>query len=213
LPTPCGVFAANDRIAGCIVAAALKAGLAVPQDIAVVGVDNDIGQCETLPVSVSSVSLDREGIGHAAAGLLSAMMEGGCHSAGSIDIVGAMHVVRRASTRRFVDRRVAAAVEHIRKHACDGVTVPDVVGVMGCSRSLAYLRFAEEVGHSILEEIQTVRIAHAEELLRKGTLSVDAVGDFSGYSSTSEFRRAFKHRTGLSPMAYAREHRNSCSKK
>ena len=75
------------------------------------------------------------------------------------------------------------------------------------------LRFAEEVGHSILEEIQTVRIAHAEELLRKGTLSVDAVGDFSGYSSTSEFRRAFKHRTGLSPMAYARAHRNSCSKK
>ena len=91
--------------------------------------------------------------------------------------------------------------------------MPDVVGVMGCSRSLAYLRFAEEVGHSILEEIQTVRIAHAEELLRKGTLSVDAVGDFSGYSSTSEFRRAFKHRTGLSPMAYARAHRNSCSKK
>ena len=213
LPLPCGVFAANDRVAGCVVVAALKAGLAVPQDIAVVGVDNDVRQCETLPVSLSSVTLDREGIGQTAARLLAAMMEGGRRSAASVDAVGAMAVMRRASTRRFVDRRVAAAVEHIRKHACDGVTVPDVVGVMGCSRSLAYLRFAEEVGHSILEEIQTVRIAHAEELLRKGTLSVDAVGDFSGYSSTSEFRRAFKHRTGLSPMAYAREHRNSCSKK
>lgn len=213
LPLPCGVFAANDRVAGCVVVAALKAGLAVPQDIAVVGVDNDVRQCETLPVSLSSVTLDREGIGQTAARLLAAMMEGGRRSAASVDAVGAMAVMRRASTRRFVDRRVAAAVEHIRKHACDGVTVPDVVGMMGCSRSLAYLRFAEEVGHSILEEIQAVRIAHAEELLRKGNLSVDAVGDFSGYGSTSEFRRAFKHRTGLSPMAYAREHRNSCSKK
>lgn len=209
LPAPCGVFTANDRIAGCVVAAALKAGLGVPQDIAVVGVDNDTGQCETLPVSVSSISLDRESVGHAAARLLATMMEGGRRSATSVNVVGAMAVMRRASTRRFVDRRVAAAVEHIRKHACDGVTVSDVVGVMGCSRSLAYLRFAEEVGHSILEEIQSVRVAHAGELLRKGTLSVDAVGDFSGYSSTSEFRRAFKRRTGLSPKAYSRGHRNS----
>ena len=209
LPAPCGVFAANDRIAGCVVAAALKAGLGVPQDIAIVGVDNDITQCETLPVSVSSIALDREGVGRVAARLLATMMEGGRPSAHSIEVVGAIEVIRRASTRRFVDKRVAAAVEYIRKHACDGITVPDVVGVMGCSRSLAYLRFAEEVGHSILEEIQAVRVAHAEELLRKGTLSVGAVADFSGYSSTSEFRRAFKCRTGLSPKAYSCKHRNS----
>ena len=211
LPIPCGVFAANDRVAGCVVSAALKAGLAVPQDIAIVGVDNDIAQCEALPVSVSSVSLNREGIGQTAAGLLAAMMEGDCRSAESIDVVGAMSVMRRASTRRFVDRRVAAAVEHIRKHACDGVTVSDVVGVMGCSRSLAYLRFTEEVGHSILEEIQAVRVAHAEELLRKGDLSVEAVGDFCGYSSSSEFRRVFKRRTGLSPKAYSRANRADLS--
>ena len=209
LPAPCGVFAANDRIAGCVVAAALKAGLGVPQDIAIVGVDNDITQCETLPVSVSSIALDREGVGRAAARLLATMMEGRRPSAHSVDVVGATDVIRRASTRRFVDKRVAAAVEHIRTHACEGVTVPDVVRVMGCSRSLAYLRFAEEVGHSILEEIQAVRVAHAGELLRKGTLSVDAVGDFSGYSSTSEFRRAFHRRTGLSPKAYSRKHSKS----
>ena len=211
LPIPCGVFAANDRVAGCVVAAALKAGLAVPQDIAIVGVDNDIAQCETLPVSVSSVSLDREGVGHIAAELLSAMIEGDCRSAESIDVAGAMTVMRRASTRRFVDGCVAAAVEHIRKHACDGITVSDVVGVMGCSRSLAYLRFAEEVGHSILEEIQAVRIVHAEELLRKGNLSVEAVGDFCGYSSTSEFRRIFKRRIGLSPKAYSLANRADLS--
>ena len=123
----------------------------------------------------------------------------------------AMTVMRRASTRRFVDGCVAAAVEHIRKHACDGITVSDVVGVMGCSRSLAYLRFAEEVGHSILEEIQAVRIVHAEELLRKGNLSVEAVGDFCGYSSTSEFRRIFKRRIGLSPKAYSLANRADLS--
>ena len=209
LPMPCGVFAANDRVAGCVVAAALKAGLAVPQDIAIVGVDNDIAQCETVPISVSSVSLDREGVGTAAAKLLAEMMDGVRRPADCVDAVGAMSVMRRASTRRFIDARVAAAVEYIRKHACDGVTVGDVVGVMGCSRSLAYLRFSEEVGHSILDEIQSVRIVHAEELLRKGTLSVAAVSDFSGYCSTSEFRRAFKRRTGLSPKAYSREHRNA----
>ncbi len=206
LPAPCGVFAVNDRAADCVVSAALKAGLEVPRDIAVIGVDNDVGQCENVPVPVSSVALDQDGAGRAAGRLLASMMEGGRVRPDGI-AVGALEVVRRASTRRFADRRVAAAVEYIRKHACKGATVPDVVREMGCSRALAYLRFTEAVGHSILEEIDSVRVAHAERLLLDGTMTVDAVGASSGYGSASEFRRAFRRRVGLSPKAFSIAHR------
>lgn len=196
LPKPCGVFAVNDRAAGCVISAALKARLDVPHDIAVVGVDNDVMQCENSAVPISSVPLDREGGGRIAAQLLEARLNGG--KTGKRGLIGALPLVRRASSRRFADSRVSAAVEFIRVHACDGLKVDDIVAVMGCSRSLAYLRFGDAVGHSILDEIHQMRIERAKELLKMGKNSTSMIADSCGYASVVDFRRTFKRVTGKS---------------
>lgn len=200
LPRPCGIFAVNDRTAGCVVSAALKSGLDVPHDLAVVGVDNDVMQCENSGIPLSSIPMDREGGGRIAARLLDAQMHG--DKTLKHGLIGALPLVRRASTRLFSDSRVSAAVEFIRLHACEGVKVADVVGVMGCSRSLAYLRFGEAVGHSILDEIHLVRIARAKDLLKDGKHSIVMVADSCGYASAVDFRRTFKRIVGKMPKAW-----------
>lgn len=202
LPLPCGVFAANDRAAGCVISVALKAGLDIPHDLPVVGCDNDVMQCENAPVTITSVPLDRERGGCVAAELLEAWMGGRKYRTGGS--FGALPIVRRASSRRFVDHRVFTAVEMIRVHACEQIRVDDVVRAMGCSRSLAYLRFGEVVGHSILDEIHHVRIERAKELLKSDT-PVVMVSDVCGYASVVDFRRTFKRLTGKTPRAWRKE--------
>lgn len=106
LPTLCGVFAVNDRTAGCVISAAQKAGLDVPHDLAVVGVDNDVMLCENSPVPFSSIPMDREGGGRTAAELLDRRMQGR-----KVPLSGRMEplpLVRRASTRRFADAPVGS---------------------------------------------------------------------------------------------------------
>ena len=200
LPRPSGIFVVNDRAAICVVSAAQKAGLDVPHDIAVVGVDNDVMQCENSSVPISSVPLDREGGGRVAAELLHALMKGRKPTRGGL--IGAQPIVRRASSRRFADSRVSAAVEHIRLHACEGLKVDDVVRTMGCSRALAYLRFGEAVGHSILDEIHHIRLERAKGLLKAGKHSIGMVADSCGYASAVDFRRTFKRIVGKTPKAW-----------
>ncbi|MBQ0033223.1 MAG: substrate-binding domain-containing protein [bacterium] len=200
LPRPCGIFAVNDRTASCVVSAALKAGLDVPHDIAVVGVDNDVMQCENSSVPITSVPLDHEGGGRVSANLLHGLMKGRKLTRGGL--IGARPIVRRASSRRFADSRVSAAVEHIRLHASEGLKVDDVVRTMGCSRALAYLRFGEAVGHSILDEIHHIRLERAKGLLKAGKHSIGMVADSCGYASAVDFRRTFKRIVGKTPKAW-----------
>jgi len=200
LPKPIGVFAVNDRVAGCVISAAGKVGLNVPQDIAVIGVDNDVMQCENSSVSISSISLDREGGGRTAADLLAkSMQDGRTPPNGQIRVAG---LVRRASSRQFKDFRILKAVEYIRLHACEGAKIDDIVKYMGCSRTLAYRRFNAAVGHSILKEIHRIRLERAMELLREGKHRVGAISDFCGYASAVDFCRTFKRVIGQTPKQW-----------
>jgi len=200
LPRPCGLFAANDLVAGYVMSAAVRAGLSVPQDLSVVGVDNDVVQCENSPVSLTSVSLDREGGGRVAAELLDRLMRGNRHV--PCGLIRATGLVRRASTRLYKDFRVQKAIEYIRLNACEGIKVDDVVKTMSCSRTLAYRCFCGSVGHSILDEIHRVRIERAKHFLRERKHGVEAVSDFCGYASSVEFRRTFKRLVGKSPKQW-----------
>jgi len=197
LPYPCGVFAANDEMARAVVSACEKAGLNVPNDIAVVGVDNDESICENAVISLSSVRVDFDGLGYAAAELLAARMSDRRRKLASVAVESA-EVVRRSSSSRLpnVDVRVMRALEYIRRNACGGITPPDVVREMGCSRRLADLRFTEAMGHTILDEIHAVRIERVKELLRKPGQETSAIPALCGYGSLADLCRDFKKRTG-----------------
>lgn len=209
LPKPCAVFAANDYLADRVVSVCIANGIAVPDDVAVLGVDDETQICENAQPTLSSIRVDNERAGFLAARLLAERMSAPANVQVSSRQFGALEITRRASTRRFPegDARVRKALEYIRRHACEGIEPPDVVAEMGCSRRLADLRFRQLTGRTILDEIHAVRLQRVKELLRKPNASLSSLPDFCGYASLDDLRRVFRQRTGQTLKAY----RTSCT--
>ena len=97
------------------------------------------------------------------------------------------------------------ALEFIRKTACNGISVSDVVSFMGEPRRTAEMHFRESVGRSIHDEIDEVRFARVFELLHNPNRSLSSIPDFCGFSSGAALRKAFSLRTGMSMSDWRRE--------
>ncbi len=200
LPRPCGIFAANDYVGEEIINICGQLGISVPNDIAVLGVDNDEQICERLVPTLSSIAPDFVYGGYLAAKMLGEAIDGAATPDGDVSLFATDRLVVRQSTRRIAcDRkRVADAVEMIRKRALEGLSVPDVVAFMGEPRRTAEMHFREATGRSIHEEIDEVRFAKVFELLRNPRQELGAIPDLCGFSTGVALRKAFLLRTGLS---------------
>ena len=199
LPKPCGIFAANDLVADLVLHCCRQNGFAVPESIAVVGVDNDKLICENSSPTLTSVAPDFEMSGYLAAKLLGEFMENP-RKKSEIVTFGSVGIVRRASTRRFArrDEPVRKAVEMIRTEACGGLAARDVVRAIGGSRRNAEMRFRALAGKSIGEAIQEARVARAKELLRERSVQIDSIFVKCGYATNGSLRKAFRRATGVS---------------
>ena len=207
LPKPCGVFAANDAVGEEIVGTCAQTGVSVPDDIAVIGVDDYAYFCESCRPTLSSIALDLRAEGHAAVELLEGLFAEPGALRGRERFVPALGAVQRASTRYARDRRVARALEFIRLNACAEAFSPrDVAPEMGVSRALADRLFRTVLGHSILDEIHAVRLTRAFDLLRHGKPG-DVVAAACGYASHDDFRRVFRTRVGTTARKWALAHR------
>lgn len=201
LPKPVALFAVNDIIAEQVVNICQTNGLVVPQDVAVVSVDNSPDLCENAMVTISSIPQDHEASGRCACESLRRLMAG--ESCPPVVTHGIGKVVRRASTRRTVhDARVLAALEFIRQYAASGVKVDEVVKVMGCSRRTADLLFNRYVGQSILSALTAARIDCVKDLLREAEMPISVIAHMSGFKSVNDLDRVFKLQTGFSPNAW-----------
>ena len=201
LPRPCGIFAANDYVAQIVLEACAQLRIDVPTEFAVVGVDNEERICENTRPTLTSVLPDNDRTGYMAAELLDGMMRGDRQGGRTF---GVLTVVRRQSTcpYRRSDARVLAAVETIRRQACEGLTARAVIAEMGCSRRLAEMRFREVTGHSILDEITEIRLANARMMLRDSRKTVEMVAASCGYNSPVALRKAFLSHTGETLSAW-----------
>lgn len=208
LPKPCGIFAANDAVGEEVLGACAHIGIPVPDDVAVMGVDNHEYFCESTTPTLSSIALDLRAEGRAAVELLDILMaaHGKKRPARPTRFVPARASVLRASTRFARDRRVARALEFIRLNACAEKFGPrDVVREMGVSRTLADKLFRTVVGQTMLEEIHAVRLARARELLAAGNAPY-VVGAECGYASHDDFRRVFRKRIGTTIRKWTMAH-------
>ena len=203
LPKPCGVMAADDEIAATAVSICRLSGIDIPNDIAIVGVDDNESLCENTVPTLSSVRPDFQQGGRFAARLLARMMRGG-RSAHRETVFGVSGIVKRGSTRIFKrkDAEVSAALERI--WASDGVTLSpkDVFAGFSCSRRNAEIRFRQATGKSVLEEIVAARMSRAKTLLEGATLSIPEIAAQCGYRYSTNFRDAFRAATGLNPLAW-----------
>lgn len=197
---PCGILAANDEIAALVIAISLKLGLSVPDDVSVVGIDDNPTYVESGAVSITSIVPDWEMDGRLAGKMLLAHLadpklkyEKKCSP-----MCGIIHRASTQRMRRVSHLLVRKALAFIRDKACDGISSADVIRHLGCSRSLANLRFREATGKSILETIHDVRFRTAADMLANGRLGAQVVASRCGYRSTSFFRSEFKRRMGVS---------------
>ncbi|MBR4259495.1 MAG: substrate-binding domain-containing protein [Kiritimatiellae bacterium] len=201
LPKPCALFAANDWTAAEVLNAAAFAGVKVPDDLAVVGVDDAHDICERTTPTLSSVKPDFQRGGELAALLLAARLRDKADFKGPRQrTFGPLMVVARASTRRLgvCDGVVASAIELIRREACSGLAACDVLKRFPCSRRQAEIRFRRATGHSVLDEIHTVQLERAKRLLLEGSLPLKAISDFCGFQNPNSLRKFFRKETGQS---------------
>ena len=203
LETPCAVFAANDVTSALVASLCGTLELSIPDDIALVGVDDNAEYCERSALTLSSVRIDMEGGGAMAAAAVIDMAESGGtagRSGGKSVRYGVECVVRRASTRALRIRSgiVTRALEWIRQNACQPIVAADVVKALGCSRRLADLRFRQATGHTILEEIHARRIEAAKALLKRSSIPIEEIPEKCGYGRNPYLGIIFKRATGMS---------------
>lgn len=194
LPRPAGIFAANDNVAAAVIAACDHEGLAIPNDIALLGADNDETVCETSRPMLSSIAIDSMASRVESLRILSQLITGKGQAQRRVAI-RPLGVVRRASTLRMEknDPAVVAACELIRRRACDGLKARDVAATFPCGRRMAEIRFRAMIGHSILEEIRAVRRERARLAVTPFRTQLrDEIAALCGYSSWSSVQRLLK---------------------
>lgn len=207
LKPPCGVWAANDMIAKNVIDACRAGGLHIPEQVQILGTDNESYICEHTEPSLSSIELDFE--------------DGGFQSAEFIDIalsgrrtkytVRQLHfrpkgIVERMSATDVngTARRVAAAHEFIRRHAGAGISVSDVAVAVGVSTRLLAKNYRMVLGTTVLDDIQTERLAQVRHLLKSTTTPIDRIGEQCGFKSPAHLKTLFKRTYGKTMSEFRR---------
>lgn len=205
LPKPAGLMACNDIRGQQVLYACRDAGIAVPDEVAVIGVDNDDMLCDLCDPSLSSVAQNAARVGYEAAAALERMMTGG-HAPGAPVHIPPLGVVARRSTDVLAlgDRQIAHAVRFIREHACEGLDVSDVVQEIHMSRTLLERRFRKWVGHSPKAEILRVQMQRAKKLLAETDLTIAEIAGKVGHRHVEYFNVAFKRLAGQPPGRFRR---------
>jgi LacI family transcriptional regulator len=207
LPKPAGIMAANDFHAMQLLDACRLVGVAVPEQAAVIGVDNEDSLCELTVPPLSTVVPGAFQMGREAAALLDALMQGKSPPKRKI-LVPPQGVITRASTdvMAITDPVVARAIKFIRLHACDGIRIDDVLREVLVSRTVLQNRFRESLGRSLHDAIQDVRLQRAKELLIETALPLADVAERAGFKHLQYFMAVFKDLTETTPAQFRRKH-------
>jgi LacI family transcriptional regulator len=206
LPKPVGVLACTDLRARHILQVCRMIGVRVPDDVAVIGVDNDEMLCELTTPPLTSIEQGHVQIGYEAAALLDRLMAG--RKASQLRwVIPPEGLVARQSTDVIAcpDPDLAAAVRFIRQHACDGIGVQAVLDMALVSRSTLDRKFLAMLGRTIHAEIQRVQVDRAKQLLAGTSLLVKQIAKRCGFRYAEYMTAVFHRHTGQSPIEY-RQH-------
>jgi LacI family transcriptional regulator len=205
LPQPLAIFCANDSCARQMIREATALGLAVPDQVAVLGVDNDEIDCELAGVPLSSIRLNTEQIGFEAAALLATLIQG--KSPPDVPLrIPPIEVITRRSTDvlALADAEVAAAVRFIRDRGGREINVENLLAQTRLSRRSLEMRFRKALGRSPYQEIRRVQIERAKLLLTRTDRPMREIADACGFRETRQLSVAFHERIGLTPRQYRR---------
>lgn len=208
LPKPVGMLCANDDRAESLLETCRVLGYSVPEDVSVIGVDDDLYVCELQNPPLSSVRMASNQAGYEAAALLDRMMGGNEKMSGQRITAHATGVTVRQSTSVLMvrDAEVRKALRFIRENAGRLIQVADIVDVTDLSHRALNDRFHAELDASILKQLTRARIAYIARLLTETDMRIHEIATTVGYEDDRHFSRYFKRATGLTPQAYRRKH-------
>ncbi len=206
LPKPVGVLVCSDQRGLNFLEACRRAGVAVPDEVAVVGVDNDEALCEIANPPLSSVWPAHNQVGYEAAALLDRLMAGETAPAAPTLITpGGVKTRQSSDVLAVEDRNVARALQFIRGRACGGLNVDEVAEAAGLSRSVLQRRFREILGKTVHGAILDIRLKRASELLTETELPLIDVAEQSGFKHQEYLGAVFRAHTGKTPAQFRRE--------
>lgn len=214
LPRPIGILACNDVRGQHILDVCRTLQVAVPEEVAVIGVDDDELLCQFCDPPLSSVVPNAERIGYEAAEALDSLMRGE-----ALDwterIIPPTGVVTRQSTDVLAidDSQVAAAVRLIRQKACSGLSVAEVLKEVPLSRSVLERRFRKHLGRSPQAEIRNVQLKRVKQLLRESDLTLDRIAALTGFEHPEYLSVFFRRELGQTPGSYRATHQISQSRR
>lgn len=204
LPRPVAIMGCYDFKAQQVLDACRQLNIAVPAEVAVLGVDDDRLICELSEPTLSSIIPDTKRTGYEAADLLSRMMSGEVVATEQPLITQPLGIRLRESTDTLAieDDEVATALQYIRRHATSNIRVTDILRHVTLSRRALEHRFKKWIGHTPHEEIQRVRINRIKELLSETDLSIHQIAERTGYEYDEYMAAAFKRETGMTPTEF-----------
>jgi LacI family transcriptional regulator len=209
LRKPVGLMACSDHHAQSILDACQRTGVVVPEEVAVIGVDNDEEICRLSDPPLTSVILDSERVGYEGAALLDKLMRRKCKPRQPKQtFIPPLGVVARQSTdvTAINDPLVANATRTIRERACHGLSVDDLVNSLKISRSIFYQRFQDSLGRSPHYEILRVQLDRVKGLLTQTSLPLKEIAEMAGFNNPNYLSVAFKREMGVTPGEYREQH-------
>ena len=203
LPKPCGLMVCSDQRGPDVLEACRRVSIQVPDEIAIVGVDNDEPLCEVCHPPLSSVWPNHLAVGYEAASMLHSLMQGHSIPAES-PLVPPRGVVTRQSSDVLAvgDRLVAAALKLIREEACSGLSVDDLTARVGASRSVLQRRFAAMLGQTIHDRIIDQRVKAAINLISNTELPLAEIAERCGFRHQEYMGVVLRERSGQTPAQY-----------
>ena len=206
LKKPVGVMTCNDDRGELVVEACKSADLRVPDQVAIMGVDNDSQICELCSPPLSSVSLSLEKAGYESAMLLDRMIMG--QTVDTHIVIEPSHVVTRQSTDALAvdDEQVASAIWFIRQQARENISVDNVIDHVSISRRVLEKRFRRTLGKSIHDEIRRVRVELIVRMLTETHMKIAEIAHAMDFETVSHLSRYFKKEKGVSPLQFRKQH-------
>lgn len=206
LPKPIAVWALSDTLAIRLLEGCRRAGISVPEEVAIMGTLNDPVLCSIMTPALSSVDLNSFQMGYVAAQRLADKMRGIVPSPAPV-LISPIGVIARQSTDvvAIPDKIVAMAIRFIRENATFHCSVEQVARAVDISRSNLQRRFRRHFGRTVEKEIMRTRMDRAKRLLRETRFSLSVIATKVGFASSDYFIQAFRRETGMTPNGYRKK--------
>jgi LacI family transcriptional regulator len=208
LPKPCGLFVVSDQFAPLLFEAARRAQLKIPEEMSVLGVDNDAPFCSLCNPPLSSLEPNHLQVGYHAAAFLDAWMRDGAMPGQVIEVPPGRIFERRSSSELAVnDAALAAALHEISLRACSGLSVDEVARAAGTSRSVIQRKFRQTLKRTVGESILAVKLRSARELLMDTQHSIPRIAELAGFGSQEYLTYVLKKHWQTTPAKLRKQMR------